>query len=138
MRRLFGVIIGIVVANLTIFGSEYLGPSMPWGIPPVTVEDLSKPGTITAMPLAPQGWIVFGWFLGAFVGSFLAFRIARWDFAGFIVAALVAAAGVANLFILPHPLWMSVCAVALPFVGATLAFGLYRRARAADLHLRGQ
>lgn len=136
LRKIVGVILGVVAANLFIYGWELVGYQLPLGAMALTTEDALVPGAIAAIPLSAKLWVVAGWFLGAFVGALLAFRIARWDYAGWIVGAAVAAAGIANIVMIPHPLWMALCAVALPFVGALLAFGVSRRWRAADLHLR--
>ena len=137
LRKVIGVVLGIVLANLFIFGWEMLGHQLPLGGRILTPQDAALPGAIDAIPLPAKLWVVAGWFLGAFLGALLAFRVARWDYAGWIVGALVAAAGIANIVMLPHPMWMALCAVALPFVGALLAFGVSRRWRAADWHLRG-
>lgn len=136
MRRVIGVVLGIVLANLFIFGWEWLGHQLPLGARMLTPQEAASPGVVDAMPMAAKLWVVAGWLLGAFLGALLAFRIARWDFAGWFVSALVAAAGIANVFMIPHPLWMSLSAIALPFIGALIAFGVSRRWRAADLHLR--
>ena len=135
-RRIIGVVAGILVANLFIFGWEWIGHQLPLGGTPLTMEQSAEPGAVDAIPLAAKVWVVAGWLIGAFLGALVAFRAARWDFAGWIVGALVAAAGIANIFMIHHPLWMALCAVALPFVGAMFAFGIYRRLRAADLHIR--
>lgn len=135
VRRIGGTVLGIVLANLFIFGWEWLGYQLPLGARALTPEDIAMPGVVAAIALPAQLWVVGGWLLGSFLGALLAFRIARWDFAGWIVGALVAAAGIANILIIAHPFWMALCAVALPFIGALLAFGASRRWRAADLHL---
>lgn len=135
LRRIVGVVAGLILAKLIIFGWEFLLQQLPFGSA-IDPADVAVPGFMDAVPVEAKLWIVGGWFLGAFCGALLAFRISRWDFSGWIVAALVAAAGIANVVMIPHPLWMRVCAVALPFVAATLAFGASRRWRAADLHLR--
>lgn len=133
-RRILGTLAGVVLANMVIFGWEQLLLQLPFG-QAIDMDRLAEPGTFTAIPVTAKLWVVAGWFLGAFLGALLAFRTTRWDFAGWIVGALVAAAGLANVLMLPHPLWMSLCAVVLPFFAALFAFGLSRRWRATDLHL---
>lgn len=135
MRRMLGVIAGIITANLVIFLWELLLQQMPFGRA-IDLAAASRPGFMDTVPIEAKWWVVIGWLLGACIGALIAFRIARWDVAGWIVAGFVAAAGIANVAMIPHPLWMQLCAVALPFVGALFAFGLYRRWRAARLHLR--
>ena len=135
LRRIVAIVAGIVLANLVIFGWEWVLPQLPFGRAVDPVQAM-VPGFMATVPFPAKLWVVAGWFLGAFVGALLAFRVSRWDFAGWFVAAFVACAGIANVVTIPHPLWMSICAVVLPFVGAVLAFGVSRRWRAADLHLR--
>lgn len=136
LRKIAGTIAGAVLANVFIFGWEWLGYQLPLGAQALTPEVAQSADAVAAIPLPAKLWVVAGWLIGALLGALLAFRAARWDFAGWIVGAVVAAAGIANIVMIAHPLWMALSAVALPFVGALFAFGIYRRLRAADLHLR--
>ncbi len=122
MRKILGTLGGVAVANLWIFVWEYL----------ITIlypdaMDLAAAQQFALVPTGAKLMVVTGWFFGALIGALVAFVAARWDAAGWIVGALVAAAGIANVIMLDHPLWMQLCAVALPFIGALFAFGLYRR-----------
>ena len=63
MRKVIGVLVGIVLANLLIFGWEYVLPLLPFGSFEVTPTDDAE--FVTALPLAAQLWIAAGWGLGA-------------------------------------------------------------------------
>lgn len=132
LRIIAGVVVGIVVANLCVYGWEMLLlPLLPFGraIDPVEFQQADFVATV---PFAAKAWVAAGWALCSFLGALAAFRLARWDFAGWIVAAVVAALCIVNVVVLPHPLWMQLWAVTGPFVGALFAFGLWRRSKAAD------
>lgn len=136
VRRVAAVIAGVILANVLISGWEILLQQMPFGHA-IDPAGLAEPGAVAAIPFAAKAWMVAGWALGAFAGALLAWRIERGHWTGWIVGGFVAAAGIANVTMIPHPFWMQLCAVALPFVGALFAYGASRRWRAADLHLRG-
>ena len=136
-RKAAGVVLGVVLANLLVWGWEvWLLPLTPFapGLGPATLEatDVAAPA-----PVAAQVWVAAGWTAGSFAGALAAFRIGRSDLTGWIVAALVGAPCVANVMMIEHSLWMRLWAVAGPFVGGLFAFGIWRRMRAAMLHLRG-
>ncbi len=128
MRKLLGTLAGVATAVVTILLVEAIGAGlfpMPGGFE--TGETAAASTMVSAMPLGAKLVVAIGWLMGAFAGAYSAFRLARWDAAGWIIAMLVAAGGIANIVSIPHPLWMQVSAVSLPFIGALFAFGLYRR-----------
>lgn len=128
MRKLFGTIAGVAIAILVIFGLEIVASHLfPALADFETADDAEIAAMIAQMPLAAKLTIVAGWGLGAFAGALVAFRAARWEAAGWMVAIFVVAGGIINITTIPHPLWMQLCAVALPFIGALFAYGLYRR-----------
>lgn len=129
IRIVLSVIAGFMIANLTIYGVEAIISAI-YGPP-----DYTRPDAIALMPLAAKVAVVFGWMIGAFAGAFVAFLIGRSNWTGWIIAGLVAAGGIANATMIDHPLWMSLAAVAFPFIGALFAFGGARRWRAAELRL---
>jgi hypothetical protein len=135
-RKIIGVVLGIVLANLLIWGWEaVLLPLTPFakegGTAAFDLTDVAE-----QLPIGAQVWVAAGWTLGAFAGALAAFRIGHSDLTGWLVAGLVGAASVANVLLIEHPLWMRLWAVAGSFIGALFAFGVWRRWRAALLHLR--
>lgn len=134
-RKLIAVVLGVVLANLFIWGWEsLLLPLTPLG-QGIDSAALDLTDVSAQVPFRAQAWVAAGWTLGAFGGALAAFRIGHSDLTGWIVTTVVGALCVVNIVMIEHPLWMRLWAVAGPFVGGLFAFGLWRRWRAAMLHL---
>ena len=128
MKRFLGVLAGIVVAVAVIFGLEYLNHALfPW--PPFDINDKTAfAAALEAAPMAAKLLIVAGWFLGTLAGGVVAFRICGWPTAGWIVAGFLVIGGLANILIIPHPVWMQIAAFAAPLVGGIVVSGVSRPA----------
>lgn len=133
MRKLIGVIVGLVLAVALIDGLWALaGAWFPAPVAPDASGQDVLAQTVMRMPLAGQATIAATWLLAGLVGTFAALRIAQWRPAGWIVAMLVVAAGLWNVIELAHPLWLAAATLILPLVGAWLAERHYHRARPGD------
>lgn len=115
IRYPLAAIAGIVTAFLFVMGIEAAGHTL---YPPPAGLDVSNPAAIREyMKVIPPGALLFvlaSWLVAPFAGGVVAARIAGSRpmlFAG-LVGALVLAATVANLVMIPHPAWMAVAAVA--------------------------
>ena len=122
MRMLMGIIAGIVVAFLCIFAVEYIGHSL---YPPPAGLDLSNPADqarlMAAMPATAKAFVLIAWFVGALAGAWTANRISGRSLAGWVVALLVIAGGVATMLMIPHPIWMWVGGILLPLLAGWIA-----------------
>jgi hypothetical protein len=122
MRILMGVVAGVLVAFGCVFLVEMIGHSL---YPPPAGLDMSNPAdqarVMEAMPAAAKAMVLGAWFLGALAGAWVANRIAGRGLAGWIVALLVIAAGVATMVMIPHPAWMWAGGILLPLLGAWIA-----------------
>ena len=128
LRKFFGGLIGIIAAFAVITIVQMIGHQV---IPPPGGMDPSDPESIRdAMASIPIGSLLFvllSYYAGAFTGSFVAGWLggARPLSNTIVIGGLVFAATVANLVMIPHPLWFSVAALAgIPvtaFFGAKLA-----------------
>jgi hypothetical protein len=122
MRIALGVVAGIVVAFLCVFAVEFVGHGL---YPPPAGLDATNPADqarlMEAMPAAAKALVLLGWFLGALAGAWVANRIAGRSLAGWIVALLVIAAGVATMVMIPHPIWMWAGGILLPLAAAWIA-----------------
>ena len=122
MRILLGVLAGVVVAFGCVFLVEMVGHSL---YPPPAGLDLSDPAdqarVMEAMPAAAKAMVLAAWFIGAGAGAWVANRIAGRPIAGWIVALLVIAAGVATMVMIPHPAWMWAGGILLPLLAAWVA-----------------
>jgi hypothetical protein len=122
MRMALGVVAGLVVAFLCVFGVEFAGHAL---YPPPAGLDMSNPADqarlVEAMPAAAKALVLAAWFVGALLGAWTANRIVGRSIAGWAVALLVVAAGVATMLMIPHPAWMWTGGVALPLLAGWIA-----------------
>ena len=132
MRILMGVIAGGVVAFLCVFAVEFVAHGL---YPPPAGIDAADPAgqarLMEAMPAAAKAMVLAAWFIGALAGAWTANRIAGRSLAGWIVALLVIAAGIATMAMIPHPGWMWAGGIALPLLGAWIAERMSSRRPAA-------
>lgn len=127
MKKIFGVIAGVIVAFLLVAASDWIS-SILFPIRGIDTSDPDALATyIAQMPLAAKLIVAGGWFIAPLAGAWLALRIADWPPAGWIVTAVFLAAGVMNQVALPHPLWMQVCAVVLPLLAGWIAQRNHRK-----------
>ena len=130
IRSVVPVLAGLVVAFSGVAGGEFLGQKL-FPVPPDV--DLSTPAAIKTdmeQGMSPTGAlasVLLSWGFATVVGSYLAALFApRAKLThGMVVGAIFLAATIANLMLLPHPLWMWVLGVAeiLPaaYLGSWLA-----------------
>ncbi|SOB80494.1 hypothetical protein SAMN06297144_1089 [Sphingomonas guangdongensis] len=127
MRKVLGTLAGVVVAVITITLVELIGHRV---YPAPAGLDLTPEGVARYLESAPAGAmiaVVLGWFAGALLGGWTALAITRWSVAPWIIAGLIAAAGIYNATQIPAPLWMQVATVLAPALGGWLALHLGRR-----------
>jgi hypothetical protein len=132
MRILKGIIAGIVAAFLCVFAVEWIGHSL---YPPPAGLDVNDPADqarlMEAMPAAAKALVLLAWFAGALAGAWTANRIAGRGIAGWVVALLVIAAGVATMLMIPHPAWMWAGGILLPLLAGWIAHRMAGRGAAA-------
>ena len=118
LRTILGIVAGVVLAFVVIMALEmvsYVAFPPPAGLDPADPEDVKR--IAAAAPMAAKVWVVFCWFAGALAGGWLARRLSRTSWAGWVIAGLIAVGGIANVLMIPHPLWMQIAAVAAPLLG---------------------
>lgn len=130
LRSVLGVIIGIISGFVVIYAVEHVGQLI-W--PVATELDLKDKAAAAAflaeMPIGGLVTVVVAWILGAYTGSMVALLMSdRRRIAGIIPAALIFAATVLVLFMLPHPLWMAVAGLGGIIAAGWLADRLFARA----------
>ena len=107
MRIVAGIVVGAVVAILCVAGIEMVGHL---AFPPPPGIDLADPAQVARImenvPLAALAFVAAAWFIGALAGAWVANLVARRALAGWIVVALVLAAGIYTMTTIPHPAWM--------------------------------
>lgn len=122
MRLAGGILAGILVAFMCVFAVEFVGHAL---YPPPAGLDAKNPADqarlMEAMPAAAKAIVLLGWFVGALAGAWTANRIAGRGMAGWAVALLVVAAGIATMLMIPHPAWMWAGGILLPLLAGWLA-----------------
>ena len=128
LRKVFGSLAGIIAAFAVITLVQMIGHQV---IPPPSGMNPADPDSIreamASLPIGAFLFVLLSYFLGAFTGSFVATWLGgvRVRTSAIVVGGLVFAATVANLVMIPHPIWFSVVALAgIPvsaFFGARLA-----------------
>lgn len=128
MRMAVGIVAGIVVAFLCVFAVEFVAHGL---YPPPAGLDAGNPADqarlMEAMPAGAKAMVLLAWFVGALAGAWTANRIADRSLAGWIVALLVIAAGIATMIMIPHPAWMWAGGILLPLAAAWIADRLSAR-----------
>jgi hypothetical protein len=130
LRTILGVFAGLVVMFLAIMGIEFIGHVLyppPPGLDPMVPEQLQR--IMATQPVAALALVVVAWVAGAFLGGWVAARIARaHPRIAAVLVALVVMAGVVGMIVqMPlHPKWMGVLGLLLPVPAALLAARLAR------------
>lgn len=129
LKRIIALVVGVVVGGLVVGGAEALGHSIYPPPPDINVKDPEDlKGLMEVVPIQAKIMVVVAWFLGAFVGAWTAIRIGGENVLGLWVGAIFAGLSIMTVMSIPHPLWMTACAIVLPFVAAWLAIKVSKRA----------
>lgn len=130
LRNLGGVIAGLVVGVVVIAVVEFISAKvypLPAGIDPADTEAFRL--HVAQLPPGAFLFVLAAWGAGSLLGSWTATRIgaARGPARGATVGAVLLAAGIANMLMLPHPAWFWVAAIVITvsctFLGARMAAG---------------
>ena len=130
LRSVGVVLLGTVVAMAIIIAVEGLGQKL---YPAPASRKLADPGTlklfIAGLPTGAFSLVLGGWAVASVVGAWIASRIAagRRLVHGMVVGFLLLLAGVANMLMLPHPLWFVAVGILVFPLGATLGTALAAR-----------
>jgi len=112
-RKIFGVISGLALAFVLIMVLEMVSsyafapPALDPSDPEAAKEMMRR------MPAVGFLSVLAIYFVSTFVGGFTAAKISREAWAAWVVAAFILVAAIANVVMLPHPIWFTVLAVAL-------------------------
>lgn len=114
LRDVFGAIVGIAVAIVTVMLLQKIGHM---AFPPpadLDVEDTrSMMDYVRSMPVAALLFVLVSYIFAAFDGTFVACWIghAKPVIFALIIGVLMLVATISNLIMIPHPLWFSITAV---------------------------
>ena len=121
-RMILGIALGIVVAFATVFAINLAGHQV-YPLPSdLNMRDPEAVGAfIETMPPGALAIMVIAWFAGALDGGIVAALVSRRSWTVWPAAGLVAAAGVINVLMIPHPVLLQIGAVAAPLLGGLAA-----------------
>jgi hypothetical protein len=135
VKNVAAAIAGIVTAFVMIMLIEKLGHVI---YPPPTDLDFSDPEVmrpyIATLPFLALLFPMIAWVVGTFAGTIVACKIGTANPLAFaaVIGGLVLAGTIANLIMIPHPVWFS--AVSLVAIAAS-AWIAVRVASGADIQL---
>lgn len=124
LRKISAVFLGLLVSVLTVTLVEWVSHQV-YPLPPdLDFKDAEKVRIyVSSLPLGAFLAILLGWLLGTLTGGLAACRVARDNPVVFacIIGALMMAATVANLMMIPHPTWFAFAAIGVIVAGTLLA-----------------
>ncbi|MDQ3245499.1 MAG: hypothetical protein M3Q52_01150 [Pseudomonadota bacterium] len=110
---LFGLVVGVLLALITMMSIEALGNSL-YGVSADATPSARAPAIALMFALA-------GWVAGTLVGSWAAIRISGHARAGWVIAGFIVAAVLLYFMLDRYPLWMMIAGVVAPPLTAWLA-----------------
>lgn len=129
LKTILAVVAGVIAGGAIVFVTEAVGHSL---FPPPADIDLSNPADVdrlmASLPAGAFAMVLLGWFLGSFVGAYVAHAIAKTPGAAWAVAAIFILFSTMNFFMIPHPIWMIAAGLLIPVVSAWLVLRLRRSA----------
>lgn len=130
LRYVLAFLAGALVAGFVVAGIEGLGHAVyppPAGLDPSDMEQLKA--MVATLPIGALLFVLFAWAAGAYAGGLVAARIApaRRGLLAASIGALMLAAVVANLALIPHPLWFAATGIVAVLLATSLAVLVGRR-----------
>lgn len=122
-RTLLGIVLGLLAMWLTTFSVEFASHALyppPPGLDPRDPQAMEV--ILATAPVASLALLATAWVLGAFVGGWVAGRIARHPRIAAACVALLVIAGVVGMIVMfpGHPKWVSTLGLLLPLPAALL------------------
>jgi hypothetical protein len=121
VRGIGAVIAGMIVSFLLVLGAEAISHRIYPPPPGMNMQDMAKvKAYVATLPMSVLLIVLTGHLIATFVATWTAAKIARGPIAGFIVGALLLAAGIVNAFMIPQPVWFSIASFVI-YISATWA-----------------
>ena len=127
LHAILGLVAGFVAAGASVFAAEMAGHALwppPAGMDPMDPESIRA--NIHLVPLQAKIAVAAGWGLAALIGGLITMVVARTSWPAWVIAALLLAGALYNLYFIPSPVWMWVAGIAIIPIGACAATKLVR------------
>ncbi|NWH08804.1 MAG: hypothetical protein HXY22_09225 [Alphaproteobacteria bacterium] len=129
IRAILGVILGVVVAGLIVFGIEMIGHQVypvPAGFDPNDVEQVKA--YVATAPMGALLFVIAAWSIGTLVGTAVTMLIANGNaMAGVVAGAINTGFAVLTVILVPHPLWMVIAGLGATILAVAIAVLALRR-----------
>jgi hypothetical protein len=123
MKKLWGVIAGLVAAFIVVFAIEMISHMI---YPPPVVEDPTDYDAISKLlyqaPLGALIIVIIGHMIGMFVGTVITLKIAKEKSAAYILIGVFVLLTAMNLYLIKHPLWFAISDVAAVILGGGIPY----------------
>jgi hypothetical protein len=116
-----GVAAGVIGGMLLLAGVENVGVLLyppPKGIDVHDVKAMQK--MMASMPIGAFLFVLAGFLIATTAGCYLAARVSKMRGPAIFVGALFLVGGIANLLMVPHPIWFWIACIVV-FIVATIA-----------------
>lgn len=122
LKVIGGIIAGLVTIFVSVSLIQWIGHQAFPISGEVNLRDpAANPTLVTSAPLGAQLFVVGAWFVGALLGGLVAGRVSGRHWQVWAMACFVVLAALGNIFMIPHPTWMQIGAVAAPLLGGFVA-----------------
>ena len=111
VRKILAVIAGLITFYVVVSGVQMLNGIIFGAPPPETMTDpAAMSAYVAGLPTAAFIVLLLGYVLGSFVAGFVMRKISHWDslVLPLIVGVLGTVGWIANLAMVPHPIWVAV------------------------------
>ncbi len=125
LRMIAAVLTGLVTGGIVIALVEGVSSTL-YPIPEsldVTDRDALAVYTMN-MPIGAYISVLTAWFLGAFSGGAIAVLIGKRSSVAIIVGSILTLGGIANMYMLPHPVWFMIVGT-LVYIPAAMIGGKF-------------
>ena len=127
-NRIIAVIVGVLAGWFVVYGGEVINSKVfpaPEGLD--YTDKIALIDFIESLPTTAFLSMFLVWMISSFVGGFSAGKIVKsgWKKATIITGAILLFSNVANMFFIPHPLWLNVMTIIMylpmAYLGGKLA-----------------
>jgi hypothetical protein len=128
MKKLWGILAGLVAAFFVVIVVEIISHKvypLAQNVDPNNYEQMAV--LLKNAPVGSLLIVVFGHFLGMFVGVSISLKIMKEHSAAYVVGGLFLLLTIGNLFMLPHQTWFIVADIAAVLLGGLIPYMAFKK-----------
>lgn len=112
IKKIGIVLLGIIVANVLIFGVQSIGHKIyPPAIDLTTLTPEQWKAYVASLPLGALLMVWVAYLVGSLVSGYMVGKMGKQEFglkAAYWVGGILSVFGIINLFMIPHPIWFAI------------------------------